>query len=257
MQPRFKTVVRLVVVWRWIWVVGVLAVVLFEGGRSDAADVPQQPPDHALDFLYDHCIGCHDAANQAGGLDIEALPSISTTRDLRAMGSAPRPGPRRRDAPARRAAGRHERIKAFLRSIAEPMAEADRRRAEEGRSTLRRLNRSEQENRLRDLLAAPWLQVADMLPEDGNGPPLQQGRPGPRRLTRPAPRDDGGRRVRPARGAGQRPSAVDVPSLLHPAGRWLHPDHAVPGREPQPRADHDPADRHTAQPEVIAGTTPR
>ena len=37
----------------------------------------------------------------------------------------------------------------------------------EGRSTQRRLNRYEYENALRDLLQAPWLQVKDSLPEDG------------------------------------------------------------------------------------------
>jgi len=39
--------------------------------------------------------------------------------------------------------------------------------AREGRATRRRLNRYEYENALRDLLHAPWLQVRDSLPEDG------------------------------------------------------------------------------------------
>src|SRR5207249_1508854 len=41
------------------------------------------------------------------------------------------------------------------------------RMAKEGRATRRRLNRYEYENALRDLLRAPWLQVRDSLPEDG------------------------------------------------------------------------------------------
>lgn len=36
-----------------------------------------------------------------------------------------------------------------------------------GRATMRRLNRLEYENTLRELLQAPWLQVAHLLPEDG------------------------------------------------------------------------------------------
>ncbi len=36
-----------------------------------------------------------------------------------------------------------------------------------GRSTWRRMNRYEYENTLRDILGAPWLQVKEMLPEDG------------------------------------------------------------------------------------------
>src|SRR5678815_3177024 len=39
--------------------------------------------------------------------------------------------------------------------------------ASEGRATQRRLNRYEYENALRDLLHAPWLQIRDALPEDG------------------------------------------------------------------------------------------
>ena len=39
--------------------------------------------------------------------------------------------------------------------------------AGEGRATQRRLNRYEYENALRDLLHAPWLQIRDALPEDG------------------------------------------------------------------------------------------
>lgn len=37
----------------------------------------------------------------------------------------------------------------------------------DGRTTRRRLNRSEYENSLRDLLDVPWLQIRDQLPEDG------------------------------------------------------------------------------------------
>ncbi len=41
------------------------------------------------------------------------------------------------------------------------------RRARDGRSTVRRLNRIEFENTLRDLLDLPWLEVKDLLPDDG------------------------------------------------------------------------------------------
>ena len=44
----------------------------------------------------------------------------------------------------------------------------DRSRSQaRGRASVRRLNRFEYENSLRELLAAPWLRVADALPEDG------------------------------------------------------------------------------------------
>ncbi|MBV8882008.1 MAG: DUF1592 domain-containing protein, partial [Planctomycetaceae bacterium] len=59
-------------------------------------------------------------------------------------------------------------VEAFLQAVADPLLAADRKReAAEGRSIWRRLNRYEYENTLRDLLGAPWLQIRDMLPEDG------------------------------------------------------------------------------------------
>src|SRR5215831_7680659 len=52
--------------------------------------------------------------------------------------------------------------------IAEPMSAHEHARAEQqGRAVLRRLNRYEYENSVRDLLSAPWLQLRDSLPEDG------------------------------------------------------------------------------------------
>jgi len=56
----------------------------------------------------------------------------------------------------------------FLRSLADRIVafeEADA--ATRGRSVLRRLNRYEYENTVRDLLSAPWLMLRDSLPEDG------------------------------------------------------------------------------------------
>ncbi len=56
----------------------------------------------------------------------------------------------------------------FLASLSARLVAADRARyAAQGRSTWRRMNRYEYENTLRDILGAPWLQVKDMLPEDG------------------------------------------------------------------------------------------
>ncbi len=47
------------------------------------------------------------------------------------------------------------------------IAHEKRRAATTGRAVMRRLNRYEYENTMRDLLGAPWLQVRDMVPEDG------------------------------------------------------------------------------------------
>src|SRR5207248_4282628 len=58
--------------------------------------------------------------------------------------------------------------KAFLAALSHPLIAAyDSRVGREGRSTWQRMNRYEYEDTLRDLLYAPWLQVREMLPEDG------------------------------------------------------------------------------------------
>src|SRR5262249_34064408 len=59
-------------------------------------------------------------------------------------------------------------LTAFTKSLSTALVSVERGKlAREGRSTRRRLNRYEYENALRDLLHAPWLQLKDSLPEDG------------------------------------------------------------------------------------------
>ncbi len=56
----------------------------------------------------------------------------------------------------------------FLKPLRNRLIELDRQQIEnEGRAIWRRMNRHEYENSMRDLLHAPWLQLATMLPEDG------------------------------------------------------------------------------------------
>jgi hypothetical protein len=56
---------------------------------------------------------------------------------------------------------------AFLGDLAGALGAFERTAGAEGRATQRRLNASEYENALRDLFAAPWLQVKGQFPEDG------------------------------------------------------------------------------------------
>jgi Protein of unknown function (DUF1592)/Protein of unknown function (DUF1588)/Protein of unknown function (DUF1585)/Protein of unknown function (DUF1587)/Protein of unknown function (DUF1595)/Planctomycete cytochrome C len=120
-------------------------------------------------FLEDHCAECHDAQTKKGGLDLDALPfqpdDPKTFAEWvkvhdRVMDHEMPPKKKKQPAPAE--------TDAFLKALAPPLIAADRKReASEGRSTMRRLNRYEYENSLRDLLGAPWLRIKDMLPEDG------------------------------------------------------------------------------------------
>ena len=142
----------------------VVALVLSWARGSFATDLPPK----AVAFLEKHCASCHDATAE-GKLDLSLLKF--DLEDRKTFGEWVKVHDRVRDGemPPKTetqpdAAARAE----FLQAIARPMIAADReRQARQGRSTCRRMNRYEYENTLRDLLAAPWLQIRDKLPEDG------------------------------------------------------------------------------------------
>jgi Protein of unknown function (DUF1587)/Planctomycete cytochrome C len=119
------------------------------------------------EFLQTHCLDCHEAATAEGGLDLSALPLEAADRDaLRRwtlvhdrvrIGEMPPDDPLSDD-----------QKRPFLRELSRKLMDVDRQMIErDGRSVLRRLNRFEYENTLRDMLSAPWLELANRLPEDG------------------------------------------------------------------------------------------
>ena len=130
-----------------------------------AGDLPRTD----REFIEQHCVECHDADTQKGRLDLRALkfnPAISTNfskwvliHDRVSKGEMPPKKKPRPDA---------TELEAFTKSLSASLVAVERAQmAKEGRATRRRLNRYEYENALRDLLHAPWLQVRDSLPEDG------------------------------------------------------------------------------------------
>lgn len=127
-----------------------------------AGDLPLD----ARAFLTKNCAGCHQGAKAPAALDLAALAFDLNDAHLHSRwvrvhdavrsGSMPPGDP---VLPAR---------DAFLASLSRSLSEFETARASaQGRAVLRRLNRYEYENTLRDLLAAPWLQLRDALPEDG------------------------------------------------------------------------------------------
>jgi len=130
-----------------------------------AADLPPA----SRRFVEKHCLECHDAEVKKGGLDLTALkfepanPTNFSTwvlvHDRVMLGEMP---------PKKKTRPETTELEAFTKSLSSSLAAAEQTRtAKEGRATRRRLNRYEYENALRDLLHAPWLQVRDSLPEDG------------------------------------------------------------------------------------------
>jgi hypothetical protein len=119
-------------------------------------------------FVRQNCVLCHSGKGASGGLDLTApfQPDSATNYnswvkvyDRVTAGEMPPKGATQPAAAARQK---------FLAALNLPLtAVYDARVRREGRSTWRRMNRYEYENTLRDLLDAPWLQIKEMLPEDG------------------------------------------------------------------------------------------
>src|SRR2546421_444689 len=142
-----------------------LSLLLAVSGSVMAGDTPVA----VRQFVEKNCVECHDTDTKKGGLDLTSLkfdPANSTNfsrwvlvHDRVSNGEMP---PKKKPRPE---AAESE---SFTNSLSSSLGSVERARmAKEGRATRRRLNRYEYENALRDLLHAPWLQVRDSLPEDG------------------------------------------------------------------------------------------
>lgn len=120
------------------------------------------------EFLEKHCFECHDDLESKGGLNLldaafepgdrENFELWVKVHDMVDSGEMPPDDEARPDT---------RETTAFLSALSGPLTDADPERVtEHGRASVRRLNRLEYENALRQLLNAPWLLVANHLPED-------------------------------------------------------------------------------------------
>jgi hypothetical protein len=145
------------------------ALVFLIGSSGLVAAAPGPAGGELGAFLERRCASCHDDVEKKGDLDLTALALnpgdpknfalwVKVHDRVAAGEMPPRDKPR---PPAAESAG-------FTRGLSAALVTAEQARlAGEGRATRRRLNRYEYENALRDLLQAPWLQVKEWLPEDG------------------------------------------------------------------------------------------
>ncbi len=138
--------------------------------RAATAPVTGNPGSPLVpEFIEANCASCHDDVEKKGGFDLTSLGFDLTNaktmerwvrvHDRVDAGEMP-PKDKKSPLPAER--------QAFVSSLRALVTQAEQKAlAGEGRATQRRLNRYEYENALRDLLGAPWLQIRDGLPEDG------------------------------------------------------------------------------------------
>ena len=120
-------------------------------------------------FTDRYCTSCHNDVDKEGGLDLTTLaltPGDAANfltwvkiHDRVQAGEMPPKEKKRPDA---------GEMTSFVQGLTTSLTVAERDQvAKTGRATRRRLNRAEYEFALRDLLQAPWLQIKDQLPEDG------------------------------------------------------------------------------------------
>ncbi|HEX4792433.1 MAG TPA: DUF1592 domain-containing protein [Humisphaera sp.] len=148
---------------KWFVVAGLLACVHF----SAVARGAESPA--VREFLAKACYECHDADAKKGGLDLTALKLAPDdpngfaiwvkVHDRAAAGEMP---------PAKSPRPRAQALDAAMSALADELTTVDlARQQRDGRARLRRLNRVEVENTLRDLLGMPALKIKDALPADG------------------------------------------------------------------------------------------
>ncbi|MGL4550080.1 MAG: DUF1587 domain-containing protein, partial [Gemmataceae bacterium] len=151
--------------------IALLAVLVTLAGPA-RAERPVKDVKAIHDVLTDRCLSCHDARSKKGGLNLEPfvggkLPGEPL--DAATVATWVRIHDRVRDGemPPRKKLADTERSE-FLGTLRDALVAAETKaRQTKGRSALRRLNRTEYENTLRDLLGVPGLEVRDLLPEDG------------------------------------------------------------------------------------------
>ncbi len=126
-------------------------------------------PSSLRPFITQHCSGCHDADTNEGGLDLGSLGTNLEDAGIFARWVKVHDRARAGEMPpAEKPRPDSVELDNATSALARELTAADlARQQRDGRSPLRRLNRVEFENTLRDLLGVPGLKVLNDLPADG------------------------------------------------------------------------------------------
>lgn len=126
-------------------------------------------PANIVSFLSKHCLECHDTANKSGNLDLSEasfqLSQPATKQQWIQIHDRIRAG----EMPPKDATQPSEKDKSQILELlnTELLKFETKQRDANGRSIVRRMNRTEFENTLRDLMDVPWLEIKELLPDDG------------------------------------------------------------------------------------------
>ena len=128
-----------------------------------AAEVPDP-------LIENNCLDCHDSSSAEGGLDLTALAFDLEDRSLRDRWIHVHDRVKSGEMPPDPSALTVGDRKTLVKRLGNAIRKADGADVlANGRGPLRRLNREEYEQNLRDVLRLPGLDIRDMLPEDREG----------------------------------------------------------------------------------------
>ncbi len=118
-------------------------------------------------LLTQACTPCHNTKSPSGGLDLTGLPFELKDRASRERWTRIHDRIEKREMPPPGATLPDPQRAALLKELSAAIRAADAAEvAAQGRGPMRRLNRDEFEQNLRDLLQLPYLDLREMLPED-------------------------------------------------------------------------------------------
>ncbi|MEZ6132333.1 MAG: DUF1592 domain-containing protein [Planctomycetaceae bacterium] len=124
-------------------------------------------PEPLSKLVRQTCFECHHGESAEGGLDLGSLPFTLDGRELRDRWILIHDRVSAGEMPPEPAAMADGVRQSLVNALHDRIARADRADVvANGRGPLRRLNRDEYEQNLRDVLKLPLLDIRDMLPED-------------------------------------------------------------------------------------------
>jgi len=126
-----------------------------------------EPPVAVRELIANHCVDCHGPTVQRANLRLDQLSGDFADPATFRMWVTAHDRVKAGEMPPKAKLDPKETAPALM-ALTGPLIAADQKRQQErGRTVIRRLNRVELEYTLRDLLDLPWLEVKDLLPEDG------------------------------------------------------------------------------------------
>ena len=172
LQPRGEadmrccfTAIRQWAFWNLVGGIGFIAFGLLEYDLATAADQAESGKE-VKTFLTQYCSDCHNSTDKAGALDFDALKSIDTAADAKTWESVVRKLAARQMPPPDATRPTEATYNEIAASLSESLDAAATANLNPGRTeTIRRLNRTEYQNSIRDLLALD-IDSTSLLPAD-------------------------------------------------------------------------------------------